>query len=144
MVLSMPDALEREHTLATAVVRFNDLRTRDAMSTTADEMADDEPAHAPRLSREEVLEMLALAEVIARKASYGRQLDVRTARRAGASWAQIGAALGASKQSAWEAHHRWIEQLADPSRRPGYAGFTEAEAEQARRLAGRPGDEDTG
>ena len=114
MSLCVPDALERQHTLATAVARFNDLRTRDTMATTADEMVDDEPAHAPRLSCEEVLEMLTLAEVIASKASYGRQLDVRTARRAGASWTQIGAALGTSKQSAWEAHSRWIEQLADP------------------------------
>lgn len=29
---------------------------------------------------------------------------IRSARRAGACWAQIGAALGMSKQSAWEAH----------------------------------------
>lgn len=140
MALSIPDALEREHTLATAVARFNDLRTRDAIAATADDMADDEPAQAPRLSCDEVLEMLALAEVIARKASYGRQLDVRTARQAGASWTQIGAALGTSKQSAWEAHSRWIDQLADQRGRPDHEGFTEAEADQARRLAGRPGD----
>jgi hypothetical protein len=47
--------------------------------------------------------------LIARKAGYGRQLDVRSARSAGASWAQIGAALRTSKQSAWEAHTRWID-----------------------------------
>ena len=49
-------------------------------------------------------------EVIARKAGYGRQLGVRSARAAGASWAQIGAALGTTKQSAWEAYSRWVDQ----------------------------------
>ena len=41
-----------------------------------------------------MLELLALGEVIARKAAYGRQLAVRTARAAGASRSQIGLALG--------------------------------------------------
>jgi len=54
----------------------------------------------------ESLEMLALGEAIARKAAYGRQLVVRSARTAGASWTQIGAALAMSKQSVWEAHTR--------------------------------------
>jgi hypothetical protein len=52
--------------------------------------------------------MLALGELIVRKAGYGRQLGVRSARAAGASWSQIGAALGTTKQSAWEAHTRWL------------------------------------
>ena len=56
--------------------------------------------------------MLALGEVIARKAFYGRQLGVRSARAAGASWTQIGLALGTSKQSAWEAHSRWLDEQA--------------------------------
>jgi hypothetical protein len=51
----------------------------------------------------------ALGEVLARKAGYGRQLGVRTARAVGASWSQIGAALGTSKQAAWETHTRWLE-----------------------------------
>jgi hypothetical protein len=51
--------------------------------------------------------------VIARKAGYGRQLAVRSARAAGASWAQIGAALGTTKQSAWEAHARWLDAQDD-------------------------------
>ncbi len=61
------------------------------------------------LTREETLEMLALSEVVIRKAGYGRQAVVRTAREAGASWSQIGAALGTTKQAAWEAHSRWAE-----------------------------------
>jgi hypothetical protein len=67
---------------------------------------------AEPLTRGEALELLALAEVIMRKAGYGRQLAVRTARATGASWSQIGAALGTSKQSAWETHLRWIEDQA--------------------------------
>ena len=62
------------------------------------------------LSRDEILEMLALSEVVIRKASYGRQAIVRAARGAGASWSHVGSALGSSKQAAWEAHHRWIEE----------------------------------
>src|SRR5215470_18083277 len=110
-----PDGLEREHTLATAVARFDELRTRESMAATAAELSADGPAaapdsiDAPPLSREEALELLSLGEVIARKAGYGRQLSVRAARAAGASWAQIGEALGTTKQSAWEAHSRWID-----------------------------------
>jgi hypothetical protein len=74
--------------------------------------------------------------VLARKAGYGRQLAVRTARTAGASWSQIGAALGSSKQSAWEAHTRWIEDQAEQHRRSGYQGMDESEARAARTLAG--------
>jgi len=80
-------------------------------------------------------------EVIARKAGYGRQLTVRSARTAGASWSQIGAALGTSKQSAWEAHNRWIDQQAEQHGRIGYQGMDEQEAAAARALAG-PADDD--
>ncbi|WP_433300588.1 hypothetical protein ACQP2F_03580 [Actinoplanes sp. CA-030573] len=97
-----PDELERQHTLSTATTRYDELRMRDALAS----MAGD----APPLSRTEALEMLALSEVVIRKAGYGRQAMVRTARAAGASWTQIGAALGSTKQAAWEAHNRWIEE----------------------------------
>ena len=100
------DGLERQHTLRTAVVRYDELRTRDALAGGPD----DEGAPGERLDRGQALEMLALGELIVRKAGYGRQLGVRTARAAGASWSQIGLALGTSKQSAWEAHTRWIDE----------------------------------
>jgi|SRR5436190_19412457 len=99
-----PETLEREHTLATAVARYDELRLR---ATLAD-------AAAP-LGRDDALELLALGEVIARKAGYGRQLDVRSARAAGASWSQIGAALGTTKQSVWETHTRWIGSQDGPT-----------------------------
>jgi hypothetical protein len=123
--MATPDDLERQHTLQTATARHDELRAREALS--------------PPLAREDALELLALSEVIARKAGYGRQLTVRSARSAGASWSQIGAALGTSKQAAWEAHGRWIDGQADQHRRSGYEGLDERETAAARALAGEPG-----
>src|SRR5450759_3310292 len=85
--------------------------------------------------------MLALGEAIARKAAYGQQLGIRSARRAGASWAQIGAALGISKQSAWEAHTRWIDEQADQHGQSGHEGFDTEDEAAARALAGDLDDE---
>lgn len=139
-----PDDIERQFTLLTATARYDELRTRDALAPAAEETGAGDPgfhgrgdAQAATLSKEEALELLALGEVIARKASYGRQLAVRTARATGASWSQIGAALGTSKQSAWEAHARWIEAQAEEQRRSGYEA-TEDWAAAARDLAGAP------
>ena len=104
--MTSPDELEREHTLSTATTRYDELRMRDALSAVR-EHGDRAP-----LGRDEALEMLALSEVVIRKAGYGRQAMVRSAREAGASWTQIGLALGSSKQAAWEAHSRWVEEQA--------------------------------
>ena len=121
-----PDALEPQFTLRTATARFDELRGRDE----PDDL--DEPGRV----RDEALERLALAELIARKAGYGRQLDVQTARVAGASWRQIGAALGVTRQAAWEAHNRWIDEQAALNRASDHEGFDpEAEAD-ARAAAG--------
>ncbi|GAA3753500.1 hypothetical protein GCM10022225_42750 [Plantactinospora mayteni] len=108
--MTTPDELEQRFTLLTAAARYDQLRLRDALAPAGDEPDDDAGADpdARPLSREEALELLALGEVIVRKASYGRQLTVRTARATGASWTQIGAALATSKQSAWETHTRWL------------------------------------
>jgi hypothetical protein len=102
--VTSPDELEREHTLSTATTRYDELRMRDALSTVSS------PSDEAPLDRDEALEMLALSEVVIRKAGYGRQAMVRSAREAGASWTQIGLALGSSKQAAWEAHSRWVEE----------------------------------
>jgi hypothetical protein len=114
---------------------------------TTDEAPDGEARgdpHVMPLTRDEALELLALGEVVARKASYGRQLAVRTARATGASWSQIGAALGTSKQSAWEAHLRWIEDQAEQHRRSGYEGLDDDRATAARALAGEPDEKPAG
>ena len=92
-------------------------------------------------SGKEALELLALSELIARKAAYGRQLTVRSARVAGASWTQIGAALGTTKQSAWEAHNRWIDQQANHRSAYGHLSMDSQQAAAARALAGNPDNE---
>ena len=102
-----PDEREQQVTLLTAAARFDELRRRDALAPPG--LEDSDPQAAP-LSREEALDLLALGEVLIRKAGYGRQLAVRTARATGASWSQIGAALGTTKQSAWETHLRWLAE----------------------------------
>lgn len=136
--MTTPDSIETEHTLSTAVARYDDLRARDLLAPATAGLDDDVPGPgAAPLGRDEALELLALGEVIIRKAGYGRQLTVRSARATGASWAQIGAALGTSKQSAWEAHSRWIDQQAEQHGRIGYEGMDEHEAAAARALAGR-------
>jgi hypothetical protein len=107
--MTTPTSLEHQHTLATAVARYDHLRMRDLLAPVApDRDAEEIPPGTP-LSQQEALELLALGEAIARKAAYGRQLTVRAARAAGASWSQIGAALGTTKQAAWDSHNRWIE-----------------------------------
>jgi hypothetical protein len=146
-----PSDLERHFTLLTAASRHDELRAREALAPTAYEAAGidgsdpappapgaaPDPGAAP-LTRDEALELLALSEVIARKASYGRQLTVRSARWAGASWSQIGAALGTTKQAAWEAHNRWIDGQAEQHRRSGYQGLDADDEAAARALAGQP------
>jgi hypothetical protein len=130
--MATPDELERQHTLSTATTRYDDLRMREALAA----MAEDD--HARPLSLEETLELLALSEVIIRKAGYGRQAMVRSARQAGGSWTQIGTALGSSKQAAWEAHSRWIDDQARQHDRTGYEGLDRGQVDEARGLAGRP------
>jgi hypothetical protein len=127
-----PDELEREHTLSTATVRYNELRMRDALT------AMDVDGGGTPLTREESLEMLALSEVVIRKAGYGRQAMVRSARGAGASWTQIGAALGTTKQAAWEAHNRWIDEQSRQHDNTGYEGLDPVAVADARNLAGEP------
>ncbi|MFE3738324.1 hypothetical protein [Streptomyces sp. NPDC059134] len=143
--MSTPDELESRFTLRTAVARYDELRTRESLSAPGED--DDGPDGAPpgpgagAPSRDETLELLALSELIARKAAYGRQLSVRSARRAGASWSRIGAALGTSKQAAWEAHHRWIDEQGGERMRTGSIGWDDTEVAAARALAGGPDDE---
>jgi hypothetical protein len=104
--MTTPDVARTHPTLLSAAARFDELSLRDALASITD---DDAAGSGDPLTKEEALELLALGEVIARKAAYGRQLTVRSARAVGASWSQIGIALGISKQAAWEAHSQWIE-----------------------------------
>jgi len=137
--MTSPDDVEQQHTLRTAVARYEELRSREVLADSAGTESP-EVADAERLPASDVLELLALSEVIARKAGYGQQLAVRTARAAGASWAAIARALGTSKQAAWEAHTRWIDDQDDQHHRTGHEGLGEEEIERLRRLAGSPDD----
>jgi hypothetical protein len=137
--MTSPTELSGQHTLRTAVARYDELRTRDALTTGAAEDDAPEVAAAEGLSQAETLELLALSQVIAGKAGHGQQLGVRSARRAGASWSAIGRALDMSKQAAWEAHTRWIEDQAAQHRASGHEGLDDLELAPARELAGRTG-----
>jgi hypothetical protein len=137
--MTSPDDVERQHTLRTAVARYEELRTREILADSAEGNSPD-VAEAERLSAEDVLELLALSEVIARKAGYGQQLAVRTARAAGASWASIARALGVSKQAAWDDHNRWIDEQSQQYSRPGHEGLGPDEVARLRRSAGSPDD----
>ncbi|GAA4961103.1 hypothetical protein [Kineococcus glutinatus] len=129
------DELESRLSLHAAVARYEVLRARDSLVEGDDPLGDRTAGPAP-LDRDEALELLALGEVIARKAGYGRQLAVRTARTAGATWTQIGDALGTTKQSAWELHTRWIDQQVHQNAVHDYEGLDAGEAAVARALAG--------
>jgi hypothetical protein len=137
--MTSPEEVERQHTLRTAVARYEELRSRELLADSAGTEAPD-VAEAERLPASDVLEMLALSEVIARKAGYGQQLAVRTARAAGASWTAIARALGTSKQAAWEAHTRWIDGQGDQHRGTGHEGLDDDETARLRRQAGSPDD----
>jgi hypothetical protein len=136
--MTAPDEMEAGVTLRAAVARFDELRTRQALAgELAGELDGEDAGPAGRsLDVGDHLELLALAEVITRKAGYGRQSTVRAARAAGASWSQIGRAMGSTKQSAWEAHNRWIDEQARLHEETDYEGLDEAEVSIARAQAG--------
>ena len=71
--MTTPASLERQHTLATAAARYDELRMRDLLAPGAEDLPADEQSEPGPLSREEALELLALSEVIARKTAYGYQ-----------------------------------------------------------------------
>ena len=132
--MALVDELEHRTTLTQAVARYEQLRRRDS-----DVDLTEGPANV--LTRDESLELLALSEIIIRKAGYGRQLVVGKARDAGASWAQIGQALGVSRQSAWEAYARWIDAQGEQHQVNDYEGLDDEAVRQARIRAGHPNDE---
>lgn len=96
--MTTPQSIAPRYTLPTAVDRLGELRMRETPAGG--------PAGGERLDRAELLELLALGEAVARKAAQGRRLTVRAAREAGASWSQIGAALGTGERAARTAYAR--------------------------------------
>ena len=131
-----PEGLEAELSLTTAATRLDFLSRRDngdtALNTVRDDDADawsslmDEQT---QLDVHESLELLALGEVIARKAHDSQLVGMRAALRGGADWDQIATALGVSPQQAWDAYTESVARQLDADA-----------AASARELAGsRPG-----
>jgi hypothetical protein len=132
-----PEALEPEFTLTTAATRLDFLSRRDngetTLNTVRDDNEDDENGWASfrdtSLDTYEALELLALGEVVSRKAHDSQLIGIRAALRGGASWDQIGAALGVPADFAWESFNDAIAEQLDADA-----------AAAARELAGsRPG-----
>ena len=115
-----PDALEPEFTLTTAATRLDFLSRRDNGDTALNTVRDDDEdswrlirAAETSLDVHEALELLALGEVVARKAHGSRLVGMRAALRGGASWEQIGAALDVPASEAWDAFHDSIARQLD-------------------------------
>jgi hypothetical protein len=117
-----PEALEPEFTLTTAATRLDFLSRRDngdtALNTVRED--DDEPDSwaairdtDTQLDVHESLELLALGEVIARKAHDSRLIGIRAALRGGATWSHIAAALGVSPDAAYDAFSESIDRQLD-------------------------------
>jgi hypothetical protein len=142
-VATTPEVLESEFSLMTAVTRLDFLSRRDnVVLDEPDDTADDDDWMRIKdvtttLDVDEALELLALGEVVSRKAHEHRQLGIRAALRGGADWSQIGRALGVSPRAAWERHTSWLDTQA-AARRAGDPEALDGEAvAQARDLAGR-------
>jgi hypothetical protein len=104
-----PEALEGEFSLTTAATRLVFLSRRDSGDTTLNTVVDADAddwssikAAGTSLDVPEALELLALGEVIARKAHGSRLIGIRAALRGGAGWDDIAAALGMSPGEAWD------------------------------------------
>jgi hypothetical protein len=112
-----PDALEGEFSLTTAATRLDFLSRRDSAGTTIDQDADADADDwssfkdvGTSLDVAEALELLALGEVIARKAHDSRLVGIRAALRGGAGWTEIAAALGIPAGEAWDAFTGAIDE----------------------------------
>jgi len=115
-----PEALEQEFSLTTAATRLDFLSRRDNGDTALNTVAQDDDswlgfaATETQLDVDESLELLALGEVVARKAHNSRLIGIRAALRGGADWEQIAAALGGTAQEAWEDFTASLADELDP------------------------------
>jgi hypothetical protein len=127
-----PDILEAEFSLPTAATRLDFLSRRDSDNTALNSVQDvDEDdwsslkAVDTSLDTYEALELLALGEVVARKAHDSQLIGIRAALRGGAGWDEISAALGTTPDAAYDAFQDAIARQLDADA-----------AASARRLAG--------
>jgi hypothetical protein len=112
-----PDVLESEFSLTTAATRLDFLSRRDSGDTALNTVQDDDHwgsmGGGTSLDVHESLELLALGEVVARKAHGSRLVGIRAALRGGASWEQVAAALDVSAEEAWDTFHAAIARQLD-------------------------------
>lgn len=131
-----PEGLESEFTLTTAATRLDFLSRRDGGVRALNTVHDDDEDHwdamkgtDTSLDTYEALELLALGEVIARKAHLSRLIGIRAALRGGAGWEEIAQALGVTPDAAYDSFTEAIARELDADA-----------AASARELAGsRPG-----
>jgi hypothetical protein len=99
-----PDVLEAEFSLTTAATRLDFLSRRDSGDTALNTVRDEDDhwgsirAAEVSLDVQESLELLALGEVVARKAHDSELIGIRAALRGGASWDEI----AVTPQAAWD------------------------------------------
>lgn len=115
-----PDVLEPEFSLTTAATRLDFLSRRDNGDTALNTVRDDDEdswlamgAAGTSLDVHESLELLALGEVVSRKAHDSQVVGIRGALRGGASWEQIAAALDVTPSQAWDAFRDAVGRLDD-------------------------------
>ena len=113
-----PEALAEEFSLPTAATRLDFLSRRDNGDTALNTVRDDEDDWASlratavtQLDVHESLELLALGEVVARKAHDSRLIGIRAALRGGASWEEVAGALGTTPQDAWDTYTDAVARL---------------------------------
>jgi hypothetical protein len=115
-----PEALESEFTLTTAATRLDFLSRRDSGGSALNTVYQDDVAHwnamkghDTSLDTNEALELLALGEVIARKAHHSQLIGMRAALRGGADWDQIAEAIGVTPAAAYDAFNELVAQDLD-------------------------------
>ena len=111
-----PEALEDEFSLTTAATRLDFLSRRDDGGAVRTAVPDADPDDwssirnmGTSLDAQEALELLALGELIARRAHGSRLVGIRAALREGAGWDEIAAALDVAPQQAWDDFTRAID-----------------------------------
>lgn len=115
-----PEALEQEFSLTTAATRLDFLSRRDSGGTALNTVhdADDDDWSSFKgadtsLDTCEALELLALGEVVSRKAHDSRLIGIRAALRGGIGWEQIAESLGVTPDAAWDAFREAVAERLD-------------------------------
>jgi hypothetical protein len=142
-----PEVLE-EFSLVTAVTRLDFLARRNNHVVPIGHDATDDDDHwgaikeaTTSLDAQEALELLALGEVVARKAHAGRPEGILAALRGGAAWTDIAAALDVPPAFAWDEYTDWLDEQETARERGDDAVLDGDEIALARELAGsRPRD----